>query len=95
MILRMESSLTRTLKTKDRLCSDTKNKDGVCGPPRTTRRTGKRHRRRGYLALAVEVSKEAQEGILGIRPEIIHHESSKTLRIGRYLQLREHRSPGE
>lgn len=95
MILRMESSLMRTLKTKDRPCSDTINNDGACGPPRTTRRAGRRLRQRGYLALAVEVSKEAQEGILGIRPEIIHQESSRTLRIGRFLQLREHRYLGE
>lgn len=95
MILRMESSLTRTLKTKDRLCCGTTNSDGGCGRPRTTRKAGRMRRQREYLALAVEVSKEAQEGILGIRPEIMHQESSKTLRVGRYLLLREHHSPEE
>ena len=95
MILRMESSLTRTLKTKDRLCSGMINNDGACEPTRTMRRIGRRPRRKGYLALAVEVSKEVQEGILGTRPEIMPQESSRTLRIGRFLQQREHRYPEE
>ena len=90
MILRMESSLTRTLKTKDRLCCGT-TRDGASELPRRTRT----RKRRGYLALALEVSMEAQEGILGIRPEIMHPGSSKTLTIGKFLQRRGPRCPSE
>jgi hypothetical protein len=86
----MESSLMRTLKTKDRLCYGT-TKDGASELPRTTRT----RRRRGYLALALEVSKEAQEAILGIRPEIMHPGSSKTATIGRFRQRRGRRCQSE
>lgn len=92
MILRMESSLTRTLKTKDHPCCDTTN-DDACGL-RKTQKPG-RKRRRGYLALAVEVSKEAQKAILGTRPGMVHPGSSKTLTIGRFLQQRELHCPDE
>jgi len=90
MILRMESSLTRTLKTKDRLCCGT-TRDGASELPKTTRT----RKRRGYLALALEVSKEAQEGILGTRPEIMPPVSSKILTIGKFLQRREPLCPNE
>lgn len=66
MILRMESSLTRTL-TKDRPCYDTTStQDGIVVLQR--RRSG---RTREVLAVVVEVSREAQEGIIGIRPQIM------------------------
>jgi hypothetical protein len=71
----------------------TNNGDACETMTTTTCIAGRRRRRRCYLALAVEVSKEAQEGILGIRPEIMHQGSSKTLHIGRFLQQREHRYP--
>lgn len=64
MILRMESSLTRTLKTKERLCFDTIDN---AANAQLQRRAG---RTKVILLAAVEVSKEAQEGILGIRPQI-------------------------
>jgi len=86
MILRMESSLTRTLKTKDRLCSGTTKYDANA-PQKRDRKAGPR--RREYIAEIMEVSREAQEGILGIRPEIIHRDSSKTLTVGRFLQRKE------
>jgi hypothetical protein len=64
MILRMESSLTRTL-TKEHLCCGTAStKDGTAVLPR--RQSG---RTREVLAVVVEVSREAQEGIIGIRPQ--------------------------
>ena len=66
MILRMESSLTRTL-TKERLCCSTESGRG--GIVVVRKRT--RGRTRGVLALAVEVSKEAQEGIIGIHPQMM------------------------
>ena len=66
MILRMESFLTRTL-TKERLCYGTAStKDGIVV---LQRRLG--GRKREVLAVVVEVSREAQEGILGLRPQIM------------------------
>lgn len=70
MILRMESSLTRTLKTKDRLCYEA-IKDGNIEHLKTKPRIGI-VRWMGYLALAVEVVAEAQEAIQGIRPAVMH-----------------------
>lgn len=68
MILRMESSLTRTLKTKERPCYDTTgNENDVAQLLR--KRTG---RKSLVLLAVVEVSKEAQDGILGIRQEMMH-----------------------
>jgi hypothetical protein len=90
MILRMESSLTRTLKTKDRQCCGT-TRDGASELPKMERT----RRRRDYLALAVEVSREVQEGIIGTRPEIMPPASSKILAIGKFLQRRERRCPSE
>lgn len=85
----------RTSKTKDRLCFDTINSDGGCMRLKTMRTFGMRWKRRDYLALAVEVNREAQEAILGIRSEMMHQGSSRTLQIGRFLQQREHRCPRE
>lgn len=66
MILRMESSLTRTL-TKERPCYGTAStQDGIVVLQR--RRSD---RMREVVAVVVEVSKEAQEGIIGIRPQIM------------------------
>jgi hypothetical protein len=56
--------LTRT-STKGRLCCDTASSQaGTAALPR--RRSG---RTREVLAVVVEVSREAQEGIIGIRPQ--------------------------
>jgi hypothetical protein len=66
MILRMESSLTRTL-TRERPCYGTAStRDGIVALQR--RRSD---RTREVVAAVVEVSKEAQEGIIGIRPQIM------------------------
>lgn len=70
MILRMESSLTRTLKMKERPCSGTidNESENVIGQ---IRRSGA-GRTRVLLLEVVVVMKEAQEGLLGMRPEIMH-----------------------
>ena len=58
--------MTRTL-TKERLCYGTAStKDGIVV---LQRRLG--GRKREVLAVVVEVSREAQEGILGLRPQIM------------------------
>jgi hypothetical protein len=88
MILRMESSLTRTL-TKERLCCDTvSTRDGIA-----LLRKRPSGRKRACLAAVVEVSREAQEGIMGIRPQIMApgwSTSRKPIAVAiRYRQRRE------
>jgi hypothetical protein len=56
MILRMESSLMRTLKTKERLCYDTIDSDAIL--PQQRRPSGEK---RAILAAVVVVTREAQE----------------------------------
>ena len=81
--------MMRTLKTKDRLCFEA-IKDGDGGHLRTRWRVGT-VRWIQYLAVAMEVVVEAQEGILGIRPAIMPPDwsQSRTLRVGRCLRRRE------
>ena len=88
MILRMESSLTRTL-TKERLCYGTAStKDGTV---LQRRRSG---RKREVLAVVVEVSREAQERIVGISPQVMApgwSTSKKPIAVAiRYRQRKEH-----
>jgi hypothetical protein len=91
MILRMESSLMRTLKTKDHLCYEA-TRDSDIEPLRTKSKRGT-VKWIGYLAVAAEVSREAQEGILGSRQETKHpgwsRKASKILVVGQCLHRRE------
>ena len=66
----MESSLTRTLKTKDRLCCEAIKEDDI-DLLKMTKANGT-VKWIGYLTLAVEVAVEAQEAIQGTRPEMMH-----------------------
>jgi hypothetical protein len=87
----MGSSLTRTLKTKDRLCYEAiKGGDVEILKKKKKPRAGTT-RWMGYLALAVEVVDEAQQGIQGTQPQNMHPDwyRSRTLLIGRYLLQRE------
>jgi hypothetical protein len=70
MILRMESSLMRTLKTKERPCFSTtgNGNENVIGQ---MQKSGA-GRTRVMLLEAVVVIREAQEGLLGMRPQIMH-----------------------
>jgi hypothetical protein len=92
MILRMESSLMRTLKTKERLCCDTIDNDAMSQLQRKT--TGKK---RAILVAAVEVSREAQEGILGMQPARMYPgwstSKTPTAVVGRCRLRKERRCP--
>lgn len=87
MILRMESSLMRTLKMKDRLCYRAIKGDG--------KKKTDTVRWIGYLVVAMEVIAEAQEGIQGTRPSIMPPDlcQSKILRIGIFLHQKGPRCP--
>jgi hypothetical protein len=91
MILRMESSLTRTLKTKERLCCDTIDNDAMS---QLQKMTG---RKRAMLVAAVEVSREAQEGILGMQPARMYPgwstSKTPTAVVGRCRLRKERRCP--
>jgi hypothetical protein len=95
MIQRMESSLMRTLKTKDRLCFEAiKGSDTVHLKTKMKAGTVKWM---GYLVVVLEVMAEAQEGIRGTRPAIMHPDwsRSRTLQIGRCLQRRGPQCPDQ
>jgi hypothetical protein len=68
MILLMESCLTRNSKTKERLCCDMIENENDIGQ---LRRQGA-GRTRAILLELVVVIREAQEGLLGMRPETLH-----------------------
>jgi hypothetical protein len=84
MILRMESSLTRTSKTKERLCCDTTDNDEMQMKPVGTR---------AILVAVVRVNKEAQEGVLGIKPNNMcpgwSASINPTVAVGRFRRRRE------
>lgn len=81
--------MTRTLKTKERLCYDTIGNENAI----VQLRTKPSGRRRVVLLAVVEVSREAQDGILGIRQEIMHPGWSTshkpTAVVGRFRQRKE------
>lgn len=68
MILRMESCLTKSSKTKARPCCDTTENENALGQ---LKRQGAGRTRVILLELVV-VIREAQEGLLGMKPEILH-----------------------
>ena len=68
----MESSLTRSLRTKERLCLHTIDDGSENAIGLLRRKVDGRVRVRAILLEVVVVGREAQEALLGMKPEMLH-----------------------